>query len=176
MKIVFFFVVTFFCGNIYASDLVQIPSEPTLCKSFEVNVVSCEVEGRKKKVISICAGSSDNGRTFDNIRYLFGQKNNIQLEYSVKQNNTKSKMYRGVDNGTFTTYFGFKNGEYFYVIGVPEERYGAKAFLNIFKNNEIITSLQCKTNSFGMKNIQSNLLTTVDGNELADGNVVVLSK
>lgn len=176
MRILVQIVFAFLSVNAYAAGAVQIPSEPSLCKSFEVSVVSCEVEGRQKKIISICASSDDHGKTFNNVRYLFGQKNNIQLEYSVTQSDTKNKMYRGVDNGTYTTFFGFKNGAYFYVIGIPEERYGAKTFLNIYKYDKNISSLQCKTNSFGMKNLQTNLFTEVDGMELSDGKVVFLPK
>lgn len=162
-----------FFTNTYAADVIHVPTEPSLCTSDEVHVVSCEIESHKKNIISICANSNDGGKTYDNARYLFGKKNNIQLEYRVRKNDSKNKIYRGVDNGTYTTYFGFQNNAYFYVIGVPEERFGAKTFLNIYKNDSIVSSLQCKTNSFGMKDLQTNLFTMVDGKELSNGKVTL---
>jgi hypothetical protein len=39
------------------------------------------------------------------------------------------------------------------------------------KNDSIVSSLQCKTNSFGIKYLQTNLFTTVDGEELSNGKV-----
>lgn len=49
----------------------------------------------------------------------------------------KNKLKRWLDLGTYTTYFGFNKGGYSYVLGVPEEKPGAVAFLDVKKMEKL---------------------------------------
>lgn len=75
-------------------------------------------------------------------------------------------LFRWVDKATYTTYFGFRTGEYGYVVGVPQQTFGAKAFLEVLKLNKTIMSKTCTANSFGSERLKS-----VAIKELEDGSV-----
>lgn len=79
----------------------------------------------QKKVAMFCANNNV-------VRYLFRDINNGNAELEVKFN-AQNKLKRWLDLGTYTTYFGFNNGAYSYVLGVPEEKPGVVAFLDVKK-------------------------------------------
>jgi hypothetical protein len=154
---------------------IEAHTEPSLCSSYEVNIASCEVDNKSKKAFSICAESSDYGKSFDSIHYRYGTTTKVSLEYTANTVN-KNLFYRGIDMGTYTTFIGFKNIEHFYTIGIPPERHNARAFLTIYRDKKVISNLQCQTNSFGMKNLQSQLFIDVDGEQLSEGKILLLMK
>ncbi len=163
------------CGTLFVTPCwasgVQADDVPTLCKSYQVNVMSCEIVGPKKRIVSVCADSSDYGKSFDGVSYLFGNEREIELEYSADGGDLSRKFYRGTDSTTYTTYIAFKQSGYVYVVGVPEERQGATAFVSVYRGSAKLKDMSCKTNSFGMKNIQSKQFVEVDGKDLALGKV-----
>lgn len=151
--------------NAYSQSLKN-TEDPTLCTGNEISVVSCAIAAPKNKIVSVCAIQRD--KSITGIEYRFGKKAAVEMTYPVNEK-TKNKIYRGTLRATHTKIFGFKINEYFYVIGVPQESFGARAFLQIRKNGSIVKNMQCTSNSFGESEIESNFLTEVDGDALALG-------
>lgn len=161
--------------NANATTSIDDKIEPSLCSSYEVNIASCEIDNKSKNILSICAESSNYGKYFDSIHYRYGKKTNISLKYTASSKNNNI-FYRGVDKGTYTTFIGFNNIEHFYIIGIPSERNNARAFLTIYRDKKLISNLQCKANSFGMKNLQSQLIIETDGEKLSEGKILLPMK
>jgi hypothetical protein len=132
------------------------------CSPNETMIASCTLTGKYKRVAVFCA----NKKT-DRIYYFFKRKGRVELkvEFSVSR-----KLKRWVDQWTYTTYFGFGQGKYDYVLGVPEEKPGAVAFLNIKKNGESLSLNNCDSNSFGDKDIKSNSIEDVLDATVRDSN------
>ncbi len=152
---------------IHAISIERNSSSETLCQpTLEITVASCEVNTPKKTLMSICASSDNYGKDFGTIAYLYGSKSKLQLKKQFKQVGT---VFRGVDDGTYTTFLGVKNGTYLYVVGIPEEKINAKAFLQIYNNGKEIQTLECKTNSFGLKFLPSSIFKEIDGRALSLG-------
>ena len=152
--------VIIFVMGLILSTIVR-ADEPTLCEKQEVSVVSCGIKGKQQKIVSICAVIDSKTPDKNFIEYRFGTKKNIQLSYKVTRQTTDQKLYRWVDKVTYTTYFGFNKGEFSYSVGVPEERFGALTFVSVKKNGNDISNLECKTNSFGEKKLNSSLIVDV---------------
>ncbi|MFZ5001203.1 hypothetical protein ACOY5P_17685 [Enterobacter asburiae] len=113
------------------------------CNKSEVLVASCHISGKVFRTAYICADKKGvNGR------YVF--ERNSHVEMSVEFNKSY-QLQRWLDKGTYTTYFGFQKSSYSYVIGVPEENFGAKAFLNVKKDGKDVMNKECDSNSFGDK-------------------------
>ncbi|CRY56867.1 Uncharacterised protein [Yersinia intermedia] len=123
------------------------------CNSDETMIASCSLPGKIQRVAAFCT----NEKT-DTLYYVFKKGGNIELKVDF---NTSRKLKRWVDQWTYTTYFGFSQGKYDYVLGVPEEKPNAMAFLNIKKDGESISITNCNSNSFGEKDIKSNSIDDV---------------
>lgn len=117
-----------------------------ICKVDETLIASCILTDKNQQVAAFCADNHS-----DDIRYTFKKNGNTELEVNFNSNN---KIKRWLDLGTYTTYLGFNKGSYSYVIGVPEERPKAVAFLDVKKNGKTISSKECNANSFGEKDIK----------------------
>ena len=109
----------------------------------DVLIAECQIDGKVLKEAYIC--SAKDGKTG---YYFF--KRNKKIEMKIKFDKNK-KLLRWLDKWTYTTYFGFLNGGYAYVIGVPEENFDAKAFLIVKENNNYLMNKECNYNSFGDK-------------------------
>ncbi|WP_223515943.1 hypothetical protein [Pseudomonas sp. GL-R-26] len=133
-------------ANVYACEV-------DLCKADEMVIASCRLSEAKGRVVSFCA--SANKKT---ISYRVGS--NSDLEMNIQFSN-KKPVSRWLDVGTYTTYFGFRRAAYSYVLGVPQESLGARAFLEVAKNDKILTSVDCVDNSYGEKNIDSEAIINV---------------
>lgn len=131
------------------------------CMNDDVLIAGCQINGKDFKEAYIC--SAKNGKT----GYYFFKKDK-KIEMSVQFNKNK-KLQRWLDKGTYTTYFGFLNGDYAYIIGVPEENFDAKAFLNVKKNNTYLMARECNSNSFGDKENKGDFIEEVSDD-------IVLSK
>lgn len=130
------------------------------CNVGEVLVASCVLPGKTQRVAVFCANKKNN-----TVYYFFrkGAVKNLTVNFNVS-----SKLKRWLDQGTYTTYFGFKRGGYSYVLGVPEESPGALAFLDVKKDGVTITSKECNENSFGEKDIKSNAIEDVPDSSVRD--------
>jgi hypothetical protein len=137
MRFLIFFLIILFSGTSYSVD----------CKSGEFLVARCSLSEKDKRVASICYKSGKK----DSLTYYFQRNNHIELEVIFSDG---EKLKRWIDRATYTTYFGFSRGDYSYVIGVPEEKPNAVAFLDIKKRGVILNTHNCLTNSFGKKNIK----------------------
>ncbi|WP_139199074.1 hypothetical protein [Pseudomonas panipatensis] len=129
-------------------------NEINLCAVDEVVIASCQLDEVKHRVLSICY--KNNGK---NVFYRFGRKENVELFVSFSR---EKRISRWIDFGTYTTYFGFRRGRYSYVLGIPEESYGARAFVKIKKDEEKVMSRNCIANSFGEKLMRSPLIEDVE--------------
>lgn len=128
-----------------------------LCRPDEAIIANCEVIN-SKKIASICGQKQR-----DTISYRFGTRSRTELERTFTRNNP---LYRWKDATTYTTYFGFRISDYAYVIGVPEERNLATAFVYIEKKDLEIASIHCAKNSFGEKDFQSNMINDRSDDEV----------
>lgn len=122
------------------------------CNVEEKLVASCDLPGEIKRTAAFCADKNNK------IKYYFKESHAIKFKIEF---NSERKLKRWLDLGTYTTYFGFNNASYTYVLGVPEEKPGALAFLEIKKNGKTISSKECSSNSFGEKNIESDSIEDV---------------
>lgn len=123
------------------------------CNAGDILVASCNLPGEIQRHASFCAEKDS-----DVIKYLFRRDNKLELEVDF---NSRNKLKRWVDLGTYSTYLGFKKGQYSYVLIVPEERPNAVAILKISKGGEAISTKRCDSNSFGEVEIKSNSIEDV---------------
>lgn len=128
----------FLITNVYAS-------EETLCNANEIMIASCQIDEQKFRKLSICSAQDK-----ETIVYRFGKKKKIEMSVIFSR---KNRLNRWSDIGTYTTYFGFRKGDYGYSFGVPQQTYGAKAFLDITWRDKLIQSHNCMSNSFGETNL-----------------------
>lgn len=175
MKLLCKAIFVFFFINSNATTSIDTHTDKSLCSPYEINIASCEIDNKSNNILSICAESSDYGKSFDSIHYRYGKKTNISLEYTANTKNN-NLFYRGIDKGTYTTFIGFNNIDHFYIVGIPSERNNARAFLTIYRDKKLISSLQCKANSFGMKNLQSQIFIETDGEKLSEGKILLPMK
>ena len=137
-------------------------SEETLCKADEIMIASCQIDEKKSRNLSICSDSDK-----EKIIYRFGRKNNIEMSVIFSREN---RLSRWLDIGTYTTYFGFRKGDYGYSFGVPQQTYGAKAFLDITWKDRLIQNHDCVGNSFGETNLLSAAVLDVPDGSIRDNN------
>ena len=119
----------------------------SLCIAGEIPVVSCEIDEPQSRIVSIC-GSADSQSAV----YRFGKKDKVELS---KHFTSKEPLRRTLIYSAYTTYFHFKNDGYRYIIGVPEEAYGVRTFIDIVSLNSSINTKECTTNSFEEKKLVS---------------------
>lgn len=129
------------------------------CNTDEKLVAFCDLAGEPKRSAAICANEKQG------VSYYFKQGNTVELKVDF---NSNRKLKRWVDLGTYTVYFGFNNGVYSYTLGVPEERPGALAFMDVKKEGITISSHECSSNSFGETNIKSNSIENVSDSSVRD--------
>jgi len=122
-------------------------SNASECNVGETIVASCDLPGKVKSTATLCS----NGKSGD-LYYVFKSNGIIQLKVDFS---TGRKIKRWVDKWTYTTYFGFSQGRYDYILIVPEEKPNAVAFLNVKKDGIYVSMKKCSSNSFGEKDIQS---------------------
>lgn len=99
--------------------------------------------------------------------FIIHSKKIKKTELRVDFNSTR-KLKRWVDKWTYTTYFGFSEGKYDYILGVPEEKPNAVAFLNIKKDGKPISTSNCSSNSFGEKDIKNINIEDVSDSSVRD--------
>jgi len=131
------------------------------CNFDETLIASCNFSGETNRKAIFC---EKNG---ESTRYFFKKNDHIELEEKFYSTN---KLKRWKDLGTYTTYFGFNKGAYSYILGVPEERPGVVAFLDVRKNGKTISSKECDSNSFGNKDIKSKSIEDVPDSGIRDNN------
>ncbi|WP_341522390.1 hypothetical protein AABC73_02895 [Pseudomonas sp. G.S.17] len=150
-------------SNLYVLFFLSVDafgSQKTLCGFGEITIASCILNEEKSRILSFCS-SADKKIVF----YRFGTKSKIDLS---RKFSLVSPMSRWVDKWTFTTYLGFRVNEHAYVLGVPQERYGARAFLEVAKNDKAIMERSCIENSFGQKKLDSEAIRDVEDSVVRD--------
>jgi hypothetical protein len=128
-----------------------------LCRSNEIEIASCQLEGAHMKTLSICADQQK-----ESISYYFGTRQKIELNVNFSSSN---KIYRWLDSETYATLIGFNQAGYSYVFGIPQETLEAKAFLLVKKSSaqlDFSSPRLCTANSFGNKNFMSDAIYDVD--------------
>ena len=126
--------------------------DESLCVSGETMIATCQIE-RNKTTMSICAADGDK------VVYRSGTPEKLDPVIEFTQ---ASPLTRWVDLGTYTTYFGYRAGEYAYILGVPEEKYGAIAFFSLTERNKRLDTIDCADNSFGEKRYLSRAIKDID--------------
>lgn len=121
-----------------------------LCLQSETVIASCRIGGKE---ISFCSAQSGGY-----VAYRYGVKSNIELRVKFDK---KYPLSRWVDLATYTTYLGFRRGRYTYSFGMPQETLGARAFLDISRDDLLVASLSCAENSFGEKGLVSDAVVEV---------------
>lgn len=147
-------------GIILAALFFPLLIHASECGLSETLIASCELSGKVKRVATFCANTRD-----DTIRYAFKKGGSLEL---VVNFNKRHKLKRWVDLGTYTTYLGFSQGGYSYVLSVPEEKPGVVAQLDVRKNHQIISAKQCNENSFGEEGIKMNSIEDVSDSLVRD--------
>lgn len=127
----------------------------SLCLEQENIVASCQLNEVKKRKISICY-SSLKEKAF----YRIGKDiNNLEMTKEFTKN---EPLIRWLNLGTYTTYFGFKNGTYYYQIA-DSDRVGQKPFLTVTdKSGKELLDKTCSDISEGNKKFKSNVIVDVD--------------
>ncbi|BBP01664.1 hypothetical protein [Sulfuriferula nivalis] len=159
--------------SVILSAQITYADEPTLCEADEKIILSCPVEGKKRKIISICAKNTVDGKDLSYIEYRFGTQKNTEMKYLVTRDNG-AKMYRGLDNGTYSVYFAFQKYDYYYLVDVMQEVIGAQMSVTVTKKSTgaDVAAILCKPNNWvENKNIKTSLLTEVDGRYLIEGEI-----
>ncbi|MEB6335714.1 hypothetical protein [Serratia rhizosphaerae] len=133
MKKIIFIITVIFVPYTYAND----------CSVNEILIASCDLSGEVNRKATFCANEKN-----DTIKYTFSKGVSSEL---IVNFNSKEKLKRWVDMGTYTTYLGFNRGKYSYVLSIPEERLNVVAQLDVKKDGELISTKQCDSNSFGEK-------------------------
>ncbi|GAA0480545.1 MULTISPECIES: hypothetical protein [Tatumella] len=131
------------------------------CAKNETLIASCSLSGKLSRIATFCA-KPKNGM----IKYTY--KNGMETELVVDFD-FENRLKRWVDLATYTTYLGFSRGEYSYILSIPEEKPGVVAQLDVKKNNKIISSKQCDSNSFGDEGIKMNSIEDVSDDVVRDG-------
>lgn len=143
-------------------------SDQMLCDKGEHVILACPVDGVQGKKIAICGGRSE-GRAY--IEYRFGTSRYIEMKYRITSDN-HHVLYRGLYDGTYSVFFGFFNGEFSYIVEVPQEVAGARMNVVVRKNGKRLATVLCKKNDWVEdKNVSSPLITDVDGEFLMEGKV-----
>ncbi|MGK2890066.1 hypothetical protein [Klebsiella michiganensis] len=150
MKIVLFIVFFTFSIHSFAGE----------CNQDETLIASCDLKGKTRRVAAICL----NKKT-EHLYYSFNNNGRVELSVDFTQGR---KLKRWVDRWTYTTYFGFIRGGYSYVLGVPEERPDAVAFLDLKKNGNSLSLIDCRTNSFGEKDVKNKNIDDIPDDEVRD--------
>lgn len=137
-------------------------NEKSLCGKHETTLASCHFERGQNKLVSFCAG------TLGFTSYYFGA--NDKADADVKFS-TDRQLYRWVDVDTHVTFLGFDQGGYSYVLGVPQETHGAKAFWLTKKSGEPLDFNApefCTQNSVGEKNMINGTIMDVEDRIVRD--------
>lgn len=116
---------------------------------------------RKNRVLSFCAGADKKI-----VNYRFGLSSKVELDAVFS---SEVPLSRWVDTATYTAYLGFRQAKYSYVFGVPQETLGAKAFLDVTKDNKDLMSAECADNSFWKKDLGTEAIKEVE-NEFVRSN------
>ncbi|ECE6509939.1 hypothetical protein DQD06_22665 [Salmonella enterica subsp. houtenae] len=118
-------------------------------------IISCSLPGKLSRKVSL----SINNET-KVINYTFKKEGKVELAVLFNEGN---RLRRLTDSKLGVTYYGFKRGEYSYVIdiinGTEGEEY--KISFNVKKNNKVIQSQDCLPNSFRSDNITSEYITDI---------------
>lgn len=135
-----------------AGSEISKAEDESLCNSDETMIATCDLKTEKSSR-SIC-GIGD-----ETVFYRSGTREH--LDFAIEFN-PPSPITRWIDLGTYTTYFGYRDGERAYILGVPEEKHGALAFLVSRKKNESEDMIECHENSFGDKKYPSKAIKDID--------------
>ncbi|WP_139208485.1 MULTISPECIES: hypothetical protein [unclassified Pseudomonas] len=135
--------------------------EANLCTPNEIMIASCRLDEKKQRTVSFCS-SADQKR----VTYRIGTVSTMEMDVTFPED---SRLYRWVDRATYTVYFGFRVMKYAYIFGVPQETFGAKAFLDVTKQDKDLMSRTCTSNSFGEKMLDSAAIQEVS-DDLVRGN------
>ena len=116
---------------------------------------------RKNRVLSFCASADKKI-----VNYRFGLSSKVELDAVFS---SEAPLSRWVDTATYTVYLGFRRAKYSYVFGVPQETLGARAFLDVAKDNKDLMSAECTDNSFWEKDLGTEAIKEVE-NEFVRSN------
>ena len=116
------------------------------CPSGQKLIAECSLPGKVERKALICYSQEKP----TSLTYFFKRKDHVELEVNFSE---KNKLKRWTDEATYTRYFGFHRGSYSYTIGVPQETPGALAFLDIKKEDNLLSTTDCLSNSFGEKDV-----------------------
>lgn len=152
MKVLKWKAIVFFV--FFGMHMISYGAEISLCTSDEVMIASCNLNEKKNRVLSFCASPDKKI-----VNYRFGFSSKIELDAVFS---SEAPLSRWVDVATYTVYLGFRRGKYSYVFGVPQETLGAKAFLDVARDNKDVISAECTDNSFGEKNLSSKAIQDVE--------------
>lgn len=118
-------------------------------------IISCSLPGKISREVLF----SINNETQE-VNYEFKKNGETELKVLF---NERNKLKRLVDSKMGVTYYGFKRGQYSYVIdvinGAEKEEYTIS--FDVKKNNKIIQSSDCLPSSFRIDNIKSEFITDV---------------
>lgn len=124
-------------------------------ESNKTEIISCSLPGKISREILFSINNDS-----QEISYEF--KKNGETELNVLFNE-KDKLKRLVDSKIGVTYYGFKRGQYSYVVdvinGAEKEEYTMS--FDVKKNNKVIQSDDCLPSSFRSDNIKNKFITDI---------------
>jgi hypothetical protein len=128
--------------------------EPNFCNESEILIAGCVLHEPRARSVSLCAASDRK-----TISYTFGTADKKELEHTFSR---QRPLHRWMDTATYTTYLGFRISEYSYVFGIPSERYGVVAFLDVSRGSQRLMTKLCTQNSFGEGQLNSEAVREID--------------
>jgi len=141
-------------------------NEKSLCGKHETILASCHLERAQKKVVSFCAD------TLGLTSYYFGANDKVETDVKFS---TDRQLYRWVDVDTHVTFLGFDQGGHSYVLGIPQETFGAKAFWFVKRSSEPLdfsASAFCTQNSLGEKNMVTRTIKDIEDKVVRDNKFI----
>lgn len=128
-------------------------AEGDLCSATEWMIASCQMDENQGRTVSFCANANKT-----RVTYTFGTRAHIEWRKSFSN---RTPVYRWVDKATDTTYLGFRSSGYAYVFGIPQEKPGARAFLEVTHHERRVQTRTCTQNSFGAQTLKSSAIKEV---------------
>ncbi|WP_367109212.1 hypothetical protein [uncultured Psychrobacter sp.] len=131
----------------------------SLCQKTEVALVSCQMDEPQQRMLAIC-----HAKDLPEVYYRLGTHDKVDQGVTFTVQNP---LLRWIDSSAYTTYFGFKDSDQYYNIGVPQETHGAKVFMDIFdQQGQEVANLSCINNSFVDKTLASPAIIDLDDKEI----------
>ncbi|TPG55417.1 hypothetical protein [Ewingella americana] len=130
------------------------------CEQDDTEIISCSLVGEASRNVSFCLNKKN-----QEINYYFKRAGKIELNVLF---NIERKLKRLTDENMGVTYLGFSKGQFGYILsiinGAESEEYSMS--FDIKKDNKIIQTTECSSNSYRSDNIVSKYIENIPYNSV----------